>query len=49
VEVLESADPSTVDIKKDVLDGLVYKYFGNGDQIKFQPPILLDGAPSNMY
>jgi hypothetical protein len=42
-------DLNRCDIKKDVLDQLVYKYFGDGTQIKFQPPILIDGAPSNTY
>jgi hypothetical protein len=42
-------DLNRCDIKKDVLDELVYKYFGNGTQIKFQPPILIDDAPSNTY
>lgn len=36
-------------IKKSVMDELVYKYFGDGNTIKFQPPILLDGAPSTTY
>lgn len=36
-------------IKKNVLDELVYKYFGDGDTIKFQPPILIDGVPSSTY
>jgi hypothetical protein len=34
------------DIKKDVLDQLFTNCFGDGTQIKFQPPILIDGAPS---
>lgn len=36
-------------ILKSTLDKLVYKYFGDGNTIKFQPPILLDGAPSTTY
>lgn len=36
-------------IKKSVLDELVYEKFGEGETIKFQPPILIDGAPSSTY
>jgi len=36
-------------IKKSVLDEVVYKYFGDEDTIKFRPPILLDGVPSDTY
>jgi hypothetical protein len=38
-------------IKKSVLDELVYDQFGDAETrtIKFQPPILLDGAPSSTY
>ena len=36
-------------IKIDKLDELVIEYFGVGNQIKFQPPILLDGVPSSTY
>jgi hypothetical protein len=36
-------------MKKSVIDELVYEYFGDGATIKFQPPILIDGAPSTTY
>lgn len=38
-------------IKKSVLDELVYEYFGDGNQIKFEPPIILKdtGKPSSTY
>jgi len=36
-------------IKKSVLDELVYQSFGEDDKIKYQPPILIDGAPSATY
>lgn len=36
-------------IKKSVLDELVYEYFGDRDTIIFQPPILIDGKPSSTY
>ena len=42
-------ETSGCNIKKSVLDELVYKYFGDGPTIKFQPPILLDGQPSSTY
>ena len=36
-------------IRKDALDDIVYEYFGDGDTIKFTPPILIDGKPSPTY
>jgi len=36
-------------IKKSVLDDLVYEQFGVDDKIKFQGPVLIDGLPSNTY
>jgi len=42
-------ETSGCNIQKSVLDKLVYEYFGDGDTIKFQPPILLDGEPSSTY
>mmetsp|Transcript_1031 Transcript_1031/g.1902 ORF Transcript_1031/g.1902 Transcript_1031/m.1902 type:complete len:414 (-) Transcript_1031:1720-2961(-) len=42
-------DTSGCNIPKSVLDGLIYKYFGDGDKIEFQPPILVEEAPSNTY
>jgi len=36
-------------IKKSVLDELIYDDFGDGETIRFEPPILLDGEPSNTY
>jgi hypothetical protein len=36
-------------IRKSVLDELVYKDFGEDDTVKYQPPILIDGEPSNTY
>lgn len=40
---------SGCNIKKSALDELVYEYFGVGTTIQFQPPILIDGAPSSTY
>ncbi|CAB9509537.1 expressed unknown protein [Seminavis robusta] len=42
-------ETSGCNIKKSVLDELVYEYFGQGEKIKYQPPILLDGQPSSTY
>ena len=42
-------ETSGCNIKKSVLDELVYEYFGDGNTIKFQPPILIDGQPSTTY
>lgn len=42
-------ETSGCNIKKSVLDELVYEYFGDGSTIKFQPPILLGGQPSSTY
>jgi hypothetical protein len=42
-------DTNRCDIQKSVLDQLVDKYFGNGGTIKFEPPVLLNGKPSNTY
>jgi hypothetical protein len=36
-------------IKKDILDELVYNEFGDEDKIKFPPPILINGEPSSTY
>jgi hypothetical protein len=37
-------------IRESVLTELVNKHFGTDDgEVKFQPPILLDGAPSSTY
>jgi len=40
---------SGCNIKKSALDELVYENFGVGTTIQFQPPILIDGAPSSTY
>jgi hypothetical protein len=42
-------ETSGCNIKKSVLDELVYNEFGDAETIKFQPPILIDGVPSNTY
>lgn len=42
-------ESSGCSIQQPKLDELVIKYFGDGDTIKFQPPILLDGKPSSTY
>eukprot|EP00984_Skeletonema_dohrnii_P036500 scaffold37527_cov189-Skeletonema_dohrnii-CCMP3373.AAC.1 len=42
-------DNSGCNIKIDILDELVIEYFGVGNQIRFQPPILIDGVPSSTY
>jgi hypothetical protein len=42
-------ETSGCNIKKSMLDELVYQYFGDEDTIKYQPPILIDGAPSTTY
>lgn len=42
-------ETSGCNIKKSTLDMLVYEYFGDGETIKFQPPILIDGVPSSTY
>jgi hypothetical protein len=42
-------DTNGCNIKKDVLDELVYDEFGDEDKIKFPPPILIDGEPSSTY
>jgi len=36
-------------IKKSVLDDLVYDQFGNGDEIRFPGPVIIDGEPSSTY
>jgi hypothetical protein len=36
-------------IKKSVLDEMVYKHFGVDDTVKYQPPILIDDVPSSTY
>jgi hypothetical protein len=36
-------------IKKSVLDEIVYEYFGEDGTVKYQPPILIEGEPSNTY
>jgi hypothetical protein len=42
-------DTNRCDIQKSVLDQLLYKYFGNGGTIKYEPPGLLNGKPSSTY
>ena len=42
-------ETSGCNIQPPKLDELVIKYFGDGDTIKFQPPILIDGKPSSTY
>jgi hypothetical protein len=42
-------ESSGCNIQPPKLDELVIKYFGDGDTIKFQPPILIDGKPSSTY
>jgi len=42
-------DLNGCNIIKSKLDKLVYEYFGEGDTVKFQPPILIDGEPSSTY
>lgn len=42
-------DTSGCNIVKEKLDELVIANFGDGDTVKFQPPILLDGKPSSTY
>jgi hypothetical protein len=42
-------DTNRCDIQKAVLDELVFNSFGNGDTIKFEPPVVLNGKPSNTY
>mmetsp|Transcript_24372 Transcript_24372/g.30642 ORF Transcript_24372/g.30642 Transcript_24372/m.30642 type:complete len:402 (+) Transcript_24372:64-1269(+) len=43
------SDQSLCNIKKEALDDIVYKYFGDGSTIKFTPPILIDDKPSPTY
>jgi hypothetical protein len=40
---------SRCDIKKNIMDELVFKYFGTEGTIDFPPPILIDGEPSATY
>ena len=42
-------ETSGCNIQPPKLGELVIKYFGDGDTIKFQPLILLDGKPSSTY
>mmetsp|Transcript_12483 Transcript_12483/g.18167 ORF Transcript_12483/g.18167 Transcript_12483/m.18167 type:complete len:421 (-) Transcript_12483:100-1362(-) len=42
-------ETSGCNIKKSVLDEMVYKYFGVNETVTFQPPILIDGQPSSTY
>jgi hypothetical protein len=42
-------ETSGCNIQPPKLDELVIKYFGDGETIKFQPPILIDGKPSSTY
>mmetsp|Transcript_20050 Transcript_20050/g.43471 ORF Transcript_20050/g.43471 Transcript_20050/m.43471 type:complete len:419 (+) Transcript_20050:20-1276(+) len=40
---------SGCNIKKSVLDELVYDQFGEDNTIKYEPPILIEGEPSSTY
>eukprot|EP00586_Coscinodiscus_wailesii_P023498 CAMPEP_0172520002 /NCGR_PEP_ID=MMETSP1066-20121228/291745_1 /TAXON_ID=671091 /ORGANISM="Coscinodiscus wailesii, Strain CCMP2513" /LENGTH=422 /DNA_ID=CAMNT_0013302681 /DNA_START=37 /DNA_END=1306 /DNA_ORIENTATION=- len=42
-------ETSGCNIEKSAMDRLVYKYFGEENTIKYQPPILMDGKPSSTY
>ena len=42
-------DTSGCNIPKSTLDKLVYKSFGVKNTIQFQPPVIIDGLPSNTF
>lgn len=42
-------ETSGCNIKKSALDEIVYRHFGEGTTIKFQPPVLIGDKPSNTY